>query len=231
MSISTPNHRTPATAATTNSVSTLWPIGSPTTAWRTLLEGNRRVVAGEQANPAQGADDRAQNVGKPGQPPTAVIFGCTDARVAAEFVFDSTLGELCVVRTAGHVVSSSVLASIEYAVEHLDVPLVVVLGHDDCGAVRAACAAVDRGAFPEGYFGEITGHIALSVLRARDRGATNIEAIEGHHVVETAGMIADRSDIIGRRIESGRLAIVSLTYALTDGAVTVQDVIGPVAAI
>ncbi|MFH1610202.1 MAG: carbonic anhydrase, partial [Candidatus Bipolaricaulota bacterium] len=101
-----------------------------------LKDGNRRHTAGEPLHPRQNPSRRTELV--PGQKPWAAVVGCADSRVPPEIVFDQGLGDLFVIRTAGHVVDAAVLASIEYAVEHLNVPLVVVLGHRGCGAVAAA---------------------------------------------------------------------------------------------
>ena len=118
------------------------PNTNPISAWKSLREGNERFVSGTQQHPSQGIAHRAKLV--EAQHPTAVIFGCGDSRVAAELIFDAGLGDMFVVRTAGHVVDPSVLGSIEYAVEVLNVPLIVVLGHDKCGAVKATIDALDN---------------------------------------------------------------------------------------
>src|SRR5271165_1116409 len=120
------------------------PNTSPITAWKSLKEGNERFVAGKPKHPSQSVEHRASLA--VAQKPTAVIFGCADSRVAAELIFDQGLGDMFVVRTAGHVIDSAVLGSIEYAVTVLNVPLIVVLGHDSCGAVKAAIGAIDDGA-------------------------------------------------------------------------------------
>ena len=116
------------------------------TAWKALKEGNERFVAGKPEHPSQGIEHRASLAGE--QRPTAVVFGCADSRVAAEIIFDQGLGDMFVVRTAGHVMDSAVLGSIEYAVTILNVPLIVVLGHDSCGAVKATLSALDDGQVP-----------------------------------------------------------------------------------
>ena len=113
-----------------------------------LKEGNGRFVAGKPEHPGQSIEYRAGLT--VAQRPTAVVFGCADSRVAAEIIFDQGLGDMFVVRTAGHVIDSAVLGSIEYAVTVLDVPLIVVLGHDSCGAVKATLAALDEGKVPGG---------------------------------------------------------------------------------
>ena len=101
-----------------------------------MLRGNERFVAGEPAHPRQDVERREQLAG--GQAPDAALFGCSDSRLAAEIIFDKGIGDLFVVRNAGQVISDSVTGSLEYAVGVLGVPLIVVLGHDECGAVRAA---------------------------------------------------------------------------------------------
>jgi carbonic anhydrase len=101
---------------------------SPADALRELIAGNERFVAGVRVHPHQDAERRADLVH--GQRPFAVVFGCSDSRLAAEIIFDRGLGDLFVVRTAGHIVGAEVLASIEYGVLVLGAPLLVVLGHD-----------------------------------------------------------------------------------------------------
>ena len=93
-----------------------------------MLEGNRRFVAGEPRHPRQDAERRHELAHA--QRPTAALFGCSDSRLAAEIIFDEGLGDLFVIRNAGQVVSDSVVGSLEYAVAVLNVPLIVVLGHD-----------------------------------------------------------------------------------------------------
>ena len=112
------------------------PNSSPVTAWKALKEGNERFVAGQPQHPSQSIEHRASLAN--GQKPTVALFGCGDSRVAAELIFDQGLGNMFVVRTAGHVIDSAVLGSIEFAVTVLGVPLIVVLGHDSCPAVMCA---------------------------------------------------------------------------------------------
>ncbi|MFE5549268.1 carbonic anhydrase, partial [Streptomyces sp. NPDC056534] len=116
------------------------PRTSPAVALDALLAGNTRFVSGAPQHPNQDAARRTELA--PGQDPFAVILGCSDSRLAAEIIFDQGLGDLFVVRTAGHVLGTEVLGSVEYATSVLGARLVVVLGHDSCGAVAAARAAV-----------------------------------------------------------------------------------------
>src|SRR6476469_11058777 len=121
---------------------------SPAQAWQRLLEGNDRFVAGDAHHPNQGASRRSELVNT--QNPFAVIFGCADSRLAAEIIFDLGLGDAFVVRTAGHVLDDAVLGSLEYSIGVLGVPLIVVMGHDRCGAVTATKTDVETGQMPVG---------------------------------------------------------------------------------
>lgn len=184
-----------------------------------LLDGNRRFVRGEVAHPNQDVHRRSTLTG--GQRPFALIFGCADSRVAAEIIFDRGLGDLFVVRTAGHAVDNAVLGSIEFGVDVLGIPLVIVLGHDGCGAVRATMQAHDSGQMPSGYLRTVVEMLSSSVIGARQRGHGEINDIVAEHSVQVAQELPERSSVIGRRVADGRLAIVSMEYALSDGAVRV----------
>lgn len=202
------------------------PNSNPIAAWKALKQGNDRFVNGTSLHPSQGIADRAKLVDA--QHPTAVLFGCGDSRVAAEIIFDQGLGDMFVVRTAGHVVDSSVLGSIEYAVAILDVPLIVVLGHDNCGAVAATLKALDRGEVPGGFIRSIIERVAPSILMGRNEGLTALDELEARHVVETGSLLMDRSRIIADRVEQGTCAIVGATYTLSDGHVKLQASVGDI---
>ena len=202
------------------------PNTSPVTAWKALKEGNERFVAGTPAHPSQSIADRARLA--TGQKPIAVLFGCADSRVAAEIIFDQGLGDMFVVRTAGHVIDSAVLGSVEYAVTVLDVPLIVVLGHDSCGAVKATLEALDNGVMPGGYVRDIVERITPSVLQGRHAGMTRIDEFEVRHVNETAVQLRVRSAPVSAGIAAGTLAIVGLTYHLADGRVVLRDHLGDI---
>jgi len=163
-----------------------------------------------------------------GQKPTAVVFGCGDSRVAAELLFDQGLGDMFVVRTAGHVIDNAVLGSIEYAVSILNVPLIVVLGHDSCGAVQAAINAVDESQVPGGYVRDIVERVTPSILMGRHAGLTRVDEFEAKHVKETAERLNHRSGAIAERIAEGNLAIVGVTYQLSDGKVVLRDYLGDI---
>ncbi|MFE6922191.1 carbonic anhydrase [Nocardia sp. NPDC057663] len=200
------------------------PHTSPVTAWKTLRDGNDRFVEGTLQHPNQGAADRAELTA--GQHPSAILFGCGDSRVAAEIIFDRGLGDMFVVRTAGHVVDGSVLGSIEYGVQVLGVPLIVVLGHDSCGAVRATIDALDSGAVPGGFIRSVVERVTPSILLGRREGLTTVDELEARHVEETALLLTQRSSAIAEKIAAGELAIACVTYNLSDGRAQLNRVIG-----
>jgi len=202
------------------------PNSNPISAWKALKEGNERFVAGEPSHPSQDVARRAALAA--GQKPTAVVFGCGDSRVAAELIFDQGLGDMFVVRTAGHVVDAAVLGSIEFAVEVLNVPLIVVLGHDSCGAISSTLAALDGGAVPGGYLRDIVERVTPSILLGRRDGLSAVDEFEARHVDETVAQLENRSKAIADRIEAGSLAIVGATYHLADGRVSARNHLGDI---
>lgn len=201
---------------------------SPVASWAELMAGNIRYVSDHPDAPRRGHERRASVVAA--QNPFAVVFGCADSRVPAEILFDQGLGDLFVVRTAGHVVGPSELGSMEYAVEHLDVPLIAVLAHDSCGAVNAACAAADSGEMPDGFVRDLLERIVPNVRAARARGITSTEGIERAHACAVMSLIVERSPLIAERLSSGRLAMVTLKYQLSDGTARLVDSIGDIGA-
>src|SRR3954468_22939342 len=202
------------------------PNSNPVAAWKALKEGNERFVAGEALHPSQSIEDRARLAA--GQKATAVVFGCADSRVAAEIIFDQGLGDMFAVRTAGHVIDSAVLGSIEYAVTVLGVPLIVVLGHDRCGAGKAALSAIDDGVVPDGYVRAIVERITQSVLQGRHAGLTRVDEFETRHVNDTVTQLRIRSVSIAERLAAGTVAIVGLTYHLAEGRVVLRDYLGDI---
>ncbi|MGW3009204.1 carbonic anhydrase [Streptomyces sp. NPDC001219] len=192
------------------------PPPSPSEAVELLLAGNQRFVAGAPAHPNQDAARRAQTA--PGQRPFAVLFGCSDSRLAAEIIFDQGLGDLFVVRTAGHVAGPEVLGSIEYGVSVLDCPLVVVLGHDSCGAVAATRAALSDGVAATGYVRDVIERVTPSVLAAHAAGLTSDDDIIAEHIRHTVDLLLDRSRALADQVAAGRTAVVGLSYRLADGS-------------
>lgn len=195
---------------------------TPSAAWQELTAGNQRFVAGHADHPNQDVARRTQ-AAMTTQEPFAVVFGCMDSRVAAEMVFDRGIGDLAVVRTAGHVVDAGVLGSLEFGVGALGIPLIVVLGHDRCGAIDAAIRAHADSRMPSGYLREIVERVTASLVTTRLDGRrleeiADTEVME-QHVRHTVDLIAERSAAIGEAVDAGRCAIVGAAYRLAEGRV------------
>lgn len=202
---------------------------TPAKAWATLITGNQRFIEGSSSHPNQDAARRASLTSS--QHPFAVIFGCSDSRLAAEIIFDLGLGDAFVVRTAGHVIDNTVLGSIEYSVEALKVPLIVVLGHDSCGAVTATKAAVETGEMPAGFIRDLVERITPSVLTTlREDKDNGLDAMIEEHVKQTAARLVENSPIIANAVTRQKTAVVGLTYHLDDGRAEIVYSNGPIGA-
>ena len=129
-----------------------------------LVAGNKRFVSGR---PEHGHRVSAAAAASGGQQPHAVVLGCIDSRVPLEAIFDQTFGSICVVRSGAHVLDRAVLGSVDFAVDKLGVPLIMVLGHKRCGAVQASVDAVRAGERPGGDIGYLVGEIAPAVRGGR----------------------------------------------------------------
>ncbi|MFY1692238.1 carbonic anhydrase [Plantactinospora sp. WMMB782] len=184
-----------------------------------LLAGNERFVAGTRIHPHQDAEHRA--VVAAAQRPFAVVFGCSDSRLAAEIIFDRGLGDLFVVRTAGHIVGPEVTASIEYGVVVLGAPLVVVLGHDSCGAIQATRAARDGARLPGRNLGAIVERVNPSVEEAQARQVTDDAGITAIHIRHTVDQLTRPDTELADAVAAGRCDVVGMSYQLADGRVSV----------
>ena len=122
-----------------------------------LKEGNERFLSKKYGHPNQSAERQAEVV--KGQHPFAAILTCSDSRVPPEILFDQGIGDLFIIRVAGNILTEEIMGSIEYAVTVLSVPLIVVLGHDSCGAVKATITALDDGAVPGGFVRDIVERV------------------------------------------------------------------------
>jgi len=203
---------------------------TPAQVWREMVRGNERFIAGEPQHPRQDIEHREKLV--EAQTPHAALFGCSDSRLAAEIIFDKGLGDLFVVRNAGQVISDSVVGSLEYAVAVLHVPLILVLGHDECGAVKAAIDQAEPGAVPlPPHIQNLIAPIAPAVQRAeRVDGAPDVLDVAREHLRDTVGELLDRSELIGAAIAAGTLAVVGANYRLSEGRVVPDVVLGTVEA-
>ncbi len=199
----------------------------PQAALARLLEGNARFAADRRLNPGQDTVRRAEVAA--GQSPFAAILGCSDSRVPVEVVFDQGLGDLFVVRVAGNTaVDASVLGSIEFALAELGCPLVLVLGHEGCGAVAAAGGREAGADEPPGSIGPAIAPIAAVAasvqaehpeLEGEELAARCVRA----NVGAVAGSLAQSSEIVAARVEAGTAAIAGAVYGMESGKVELLD--------
>ncbi len=185
-------------------------------AWNALMEGNARFVSGEVAE-MDFPERRAELVS--GQSPFVTVVTCSDSRVPPEHIFDQNLGDIFVIRVAGNVMDPVVLGSVEYGVEHLHTPLLVILGHQSCGAVTAA---TEGGA--EGNIESIMIEIEPAVEIARETNKTGSDLVEeaiDDNVELVIKNVLDRSHITKELVEEGKLAILGAKYSLETGEVAV----------
>lgn len=190
-------------------------IATPQQAWKRLLEGNERFVANTSSHPRQDAARRAELVN--GQHPFAAILGCGDSRLAAEIIFDLGLGDAFVVRTAGQVLDDAVLGSLEYSAAELEIPLIMVLGHDSCGAVTATRNSLISGTMPPGFIRNLVEGILPSVISPDLPVDATINEMVIEHTRQTAARIAEQSAIIREAVEGGTVAVIGVFYHLSDG--------------
>nr|WP_285835881.1 carbonic anhydrase [Rothia sp. P100] len=190
-------------------------IATPQQAWKRLLEGNERFVANTSSHPRQDAARRAELVN--GQHPFAAILGCGDSRLAAEIIFDLGLGDAFVVRTAGQVLDDAVLGSLEYSAAELEIPLIMVLGHDSCGAVTATRNSLISGTMPPGFIRNLVEGILPSVISPDLPDDATINEMVIEHTRQTAARIAEQSAIIREAVEGGTVAVIGVFYHLSDG--------------
>lgn len=189
---------------------------SPDAAVATLQAGNARFAAGKPKHPHASPARRAE-IAK-GQHPKAAILGCADSRVPPELIFDEGLGDLFVVRVAGNVADAVDVGSLEYAVEHLGVGLVVVLGHHACGAVKATA---DAGGEAEGNIGAIVREIAPAVNQAKASPGKEGLVNDAVHLnaSRTAAALRERSPMLKKALDEKKLKIVPAVYDLETGRV------------
>lgn len=195
-------------------------ISSPDVAKQLLIEGNRRFTSGKPLSKDL-SSTRREDLMSNGQHPFAVIVSCSDSRVPPELLFDQALGDLFVVRVAGNVVTAVELGSIEYAVDHLKTPLVVVLGHEECGAVTAAV----NGGVTHGSIGAIINIIKPSVDSAKAMGLTGNDLIEMSTELNIKRALSDisKSPIIKKGIGVNEVKIISFKYDLDEGVLKFID--------
>jgi len=200
------------------------PSLTPNQALAALKNGNRKFLAGEAVEPARGGRRRRLEIAR-AQYPIAVLVSCSDSRVPPELLFGRGLGELFIIRNAGNTIDTVAMGSLEYAVAELNVPLVVVMGHERCGAVAAAVSVVENGTTYPGSIGRMVEPIIPAVLAARATGTSDLlDASVRANVSRTVDRLRRFSEpMVLDRIKAGRLRIIGARYDLDDGNVNFFD--------
>lgn len=186
-------------------------------AWELLRAGNARFASHDSHHPNMDADRRRTL--RDGQNPIAVVLACSDSRVPVELIFDAGLGDIFVVRTAGEILGESVMGSISFAVNSLEVPLVIVLGHEACGAVKAAATAIDGGGIPDDHQRVLIERVTPSILAARGEGKSATDDFERRHAGEVANQLIQRMPKLAAKVADGTVGVVAARYQITDGTV------------
>jgi carbonic anhydrase len=182
-------------------------------ALRKLIEGNKRFSSGFLYHPHRSKSRRQELSG--GQNPFAIVLGCADSRVSPSIAFDQGLGDLFIIRIAGNVVNDDVLGSIEYAVQHLRVELVVVLGHEKCGAVSAAVKAETC----HNHIDTLLAKIRPAIDHMKDQTGDSLENAVTANVEMIVNQLRSNRPLLEKRILENKLKIIGALYRLESGLV------------
>lgn len=188
---------------------------TPDAALKKLIDGNRRYIDQKRTFPDQGPS-RVSEVAK-GQRPFATILGCSDSRVPPEILFDQGLGDLFDIRVAGNILNDAVVGSMEYATAELGVPLLVVLGHERCGAVKAAL----EGKPLPGKIGSLAAAIKPAVDATKGQPGDALDNAVRAHVKMSVNQLKKSSPIIAEAVKAGKLKIVGGRYDLDTATVEI----------
>ncbi|WP_435007899.1 carbonic anhydrase [Tundrisphaera lichenicola] len=198
------------------------PARDPDSVLALLLEGNERFVNGKLTHPGRSPKDFTALA--EGQAPMAVIVGCADSRVSPELAFDQGVGDLFVIRAAGNIVSGAgalVKGSIEFAVAELGARLIIVLGHSQCGAVKAAIAHIDSNDALPGSIGDLINPIRPAVRSVAGMPGDKLTNVTRANVEQGVKTLKGLDPILAKLVQSGELKVVGATYELRTGKVDV----------
>ncbi len=191
---------------------------TPEAAIRRLLAGNHRFISGHPRHPHQSIA-RLHELAS-GQDPFVITLGCADSRVSPELLFDQGLGDIFDNRVAGNIVDDVLLGSIEYAAEHFEPPLLLVLGHERCGAVTATIEAIETGATAPGHIAAIVEALRPIITPVLGQPGDKVDNAVVANVKAQARALVETSDIVREKVEAGKLAVVGARYDLDTGRVT-----------
>jgi carbonic anhydrase len=189
---------------------------SPDASLKRLMAGNERYVEGV-ARRHDFRHEREALVG--GQNPYAAILSCADSRIAPEYAFDSGRGDLFVCRVAGNFANDESVASLEYAVAMLKVPLILVLGHDACGAVDATIKSLKDDKPLPGHMPTLVAGLAPAVKAVAQQSGNQLDNATRQNVIDTAAKLKSAAPILNAAVDQNKLKVVGGIYRLKDGRV------------
>ncbi len=196
------------------------PLPSPNEALARIVEGNRQFQVDDPTRPE--VNQARRDMLTRGQRPFAAILGCADSRAAPEALFHVGLGEIFTIRIAGNSATLGTVGTLEYAVEELHVPLILVMGHERCGAVAAANQLLETGTPLPGVLSELVLPILPALIEARRSGVANpLDAAVRIHAQRTAKRLREGGGLIAQSVREGKLRVEPAYYSLDDGAVTI----------
>ena len=187
-----------------------------------LKDGNTRYMEDHMEHPHEGSQHRVEL--SIAQHPFAIILGCADSRVIPELIFDQGVGDLFVIRLAGNVADYAVIASIEYAIEHLGTRLVVVLGHENCGAVKAAVNHETSA----GKINSLLYYIEPALNSVLTSSENLLEKVIKTHARQMVDIISRAEPILSRECQMGNLTILPAYYSLSTGKVDFEEALGSI---
>jgi carbonic anhydrase len=191
---------------------------APAEALARLKAGNQRFIAGKLQHPHQNPKRRTELA--TGQQPFAIVLGCADSRTSPEVLFDQGLGDLFVIRVAGNILDDHALGSIEYAVDHLGAQLIVVLGHQRCGAVQAAKETLDSKAEAPAHINSIVAAIQPAVEATR---GADVEATIKANTDNVVQSLRSSEPVLKKEVEAGAITVLGAYYDLDTGAVVFTE--------
>ncbi len=196
------------------------PVNNAEDALKKLIAGNQRFVTDKPGHPHQSAARRTETAA--GQKPFAIVLGCADSRVAPEQVFDQGIGDLFVVRVAGNVLDNTTLGSLEFAVAEFGAPLIVVLGHEKCGAVKATIEALEhKGEKAPGEIPSLVSAIQPAVEHVKGKPGDLLDNGVRENIARVVDHLKKANPVLTKALKDGKLKIVGARYDLDTGAVEV----------
>ena len=193
-------------------------ITDPQVALDRLMAGNQRFVDAQMQHPDQDPDHRLK-LSSQGQQPFATILTCSDSRLPPELLFDQGLGDLFVARVAGNIVDPALLGSVEYAVGHLKTPLIVVIGHEKCGAVQATLESIQHHQTPHGDIAALVTAITPAVAVAEQRPGDLLDNTIRANAEQSLDAIKKSSELTGP-LAAGQLKAIAAYYSIDDGRIS-----------